>query len=52
MTNEKNVESQTAEEEIAAAPQQLPPSYVISTSNMKNLYWNAKQQLVHHRYTL
>jgi hypothetical protein len=25
---------------------------VVSRSNMKNLYWNSRQQLVHHRYVI
>ena len=29
----------------------LGPSCVVSNSNMKNLYWSSKQQLVHHRCT-
>jgi hypothetical protein len=34
---------------IAPEGEALEDASVISTSNLKYMYWNMKQQLVHHR---
>ena len=36
--------------EVAIKPEGESPS-VITTSNLKNMYWNVRQQLVHHSIT-
>ncbi|DAZ92571.1 TPA: hypothetical protein N0F65_012801 [Lagenidium giganteum] len=37
--------------EVAIQPENSSKSYVITKSNFRNMYWNMKQQLVHHTVT-
>ncbi|RLN89021.1 hypothetical protein BBJ28_00015250 [Nothophytophthora sp. Chile5] len=36
---------------VAVKPQDASQAYPITTSNFRNMYWNMKQQLVHHTVT-
>ncbi|RLN14212.1 hypothetical protein BBJ28_00009348 [Nothophytophthora sp. Chile5] len=37
--------------QVAVKPQDASQAYPITTSNFRNMYWNMKQQLVHHTVT-